>query len=65
MEIAGDYRYYAIISMDGDDMGQWLAGLKGKWQVKPGTIEYNRLISSKLGSFAGRVPKIIEEAKAN
>ena len=64
LEIAGDYRYYAIISMDGDDMGQWLAGLKGKMAVKPGTIEYNRLISSKLGSFAGQeVPKIIEEAK--
>lgn len=63
LTIAGDYRYYAIISMDGDDMGQWLSGLKGKFPIEPGTIEYNCLISSRLGAFAGQaVPEIITQA---
>ena len=64
LKIAGEQsNYYAIIVMDGDDMGQWLSGNKGQFPEPAGSIEYHRIISKRLNRFAGQqVPKLVAEA---
>lgn len=50
-------KYYAVVNIDGDDMGKWLDGSKlGKLD-----INLHREISRKLGEYASiRVPKLSE-----
>lgn len=53
VEIAGDQKYYAILMMDGDNMGKWFTGDNAE--------NYSR-VSKKLASFAMEtVPRIIEK----
>jgi CRISPR-associated protein Cmr2 len=52
-------RYYAVLMMDGDDMGQWLSGEKGGHGV---TRDYHRDLSAKLARFARGIARpIVEE----
>ena len=56
--------YYAIIMMDGDDMGKWLSGVDGK--ILPSfdkvTEDYHQEFSRRLTIFSKeKVPKIVEK----
>jgi len=63
VEISAPLNYYAIFTMDGDDMGRWLAGKEGRFSEDPGTIGFHRLISEKLAKFSGEaVPRRVLEA---
>ena len=58
--------YYAILAMDGDDMGQWVSGCKGASDgldpLKPG---YHSELSKKLSAFAlQQVPGIMKRFQA-
>jgi CRISPR-associated protein Cmr2 len=62
-EVSNPLDYYAILSMDGDNMGRWLAGKEGDFSEPPGTITFHRLISERLARFAGDVvPRRVQEA---
>jgi CRISPR-associated protein Cmr2 len=53
--------YYAILAMDGDDMGQWVSGCKGvHGDLDPLQPGYQGKLSSKLSAFAAAVPAIME-----
>ena len=57
------FRLLCILSMDGDNMGRWLAGKEGEFSEPPGTIAFHRLISERLARFAGDVvPRRVQEA---
>lgn len=56
--------YYAIISMDGDDMGRWLSGEQGLSSTRDSrdSLAQNRAISERLTRFAREiVPKCVQE----
>lgn len=62
-EIRPPSRYYALLVLDGDRMGQWLSGTYGK-EAFPSMSgsERHRAISSALNTFAlTDVPQIVEE----
>lgn len=49
--------YYAILAMDGDDMGQWVSGCKGaRGDLDPLQTGYQGKLSAKLSAFAAAVP---------
>ncbi|MFB6088393.1 MAG: type III-B CRISPR-associated protein Cas10/Cmr2 [Candidatus Aenigmatarchaeota archaeon] len=52
-------KYYAVLLMDGDDMGRWLSGeyLKDKTQL----YNFHKFLSEKLGGFADSVSKIVDD----
>jgi CRISPR-associated protein Cmr2 len=53
-------KYYAILAMDGDDMGQWVSGCKGAHgDLDPLMPGYHAKLSGKLASFASTVPEIV------
>ncbi|MBE3551071.1 MAG: type III-B CRISPR-associated protein Cas10/Cmr2 [Brockia lithotrophica] len=55
-EIAGPAKYYAVLLMDGDDMGKWFSSVQ--------TVDDYRQLSERLARFAQEiVPKIIERHK--
>jgi len=53
-------KYYAMIMLDGDDMGKWLSGesLENKIKLK----EFHQGVSEKLGKYADEVNKIINKS---
>lgn len=58
--------YYAIIMMDGDDMGKWISGAEGKMLTGYKEINeaYHKEISSRLTIFSEKsVPNIVTEAQ--
>lgn len=62
-KIARGQTYYAILMMDGDDMGQWISGEKAldKCTVR-NPLDTYREISRRLSRFAKHtVPNIVEE----
>jgi CRISPR-associated protein Cmr2 len=60
-EIAGDKKYYAVIMMDGDDMGKWVSG-KQEIPARELDIKYQKELSEKLDRFAVQaVPTIVKE----
>ena len=70
LEIAQDEKYYAILMMDGDDMGKWVSGEKrpdrNDEEDAPGhamtQLDTYREISRRLSRFAKQtVPQIVQE----
>lgn len=64
--IAPPSRYYGVLVLDGDKMGEWLSGARGDGAF-PGTsgAERHREISRRLRTFAAdRVPEIVETRHA-
>lgn len=63
-EIAGkkpENLYYAIIMMDGDDMGKWLSGQNDEQKIDV-NIEYHQDLSNRLARFAmDTVPVIVKD----
>lgn len=56
----GSPTYYAILAMDGDDMGQWVSGCKGVYgDLDPLQPGYQGKLSAKLSTFASAVPAIM------
>lgn len=63
-EIANRDGYYAIIKMDGDDMGKRLSGKKGQGQAISIDINYHQDISNRLANYAmNTVPVIVEKQR--
>jgi len=62
-KIARGRKYYAILMMDGDDMGQWISGEKELDQYTAQTpLDTYREISRRLSRFAKHtVPQIVKE----
>ncbi|RSK26555.1 type III-B CRISPR-associated protein Cas10/Cmr2 [Bacillus sp. HMF5848] len=61
-EIAEEETYYAIIMMDGDDMGQWFSGKKG--DANGVSILNQQRISKRLEIFSKQVvPELVKEYK--
>lgn len=61
-DIADQSGYYAVIMMDGDDMGKWVSGEKAG--LEKIDIAYQQKLSSKLESFASRfVPQEVKKSK--
>jgi CRISPR-associated protein Cmr2 len=59
-DIAGDSKYYAVLRMDGDDMGKWVSGEKAG--LKEVSMAYQEQLSRNLESFAARlVPEQVEQ----
>jgi len=64
-EISGGTKYYAVIMMDGDDMGKWISGANNIVSETGSTkadvnIEYQKALSAKLDNFAVKtVPNIV------
>lgn len=57
-----DDRYYAIIMMDGDDMGKWLDNWKGECSNRTDPMDIQRTISRRLSHFSGyTVPTYVKE----
>lgn len=54
-------KYYAILSLDGDSMGEWLSGqnLANKSQI----LDFHKGLTEKLGLFSENVEKLIEKPK--
>lgn len=66
-ELTGGTKYYAVIMMDGDDMGLWISGEK-RISVKKETLDtkvnmaYQKELSAKLDRFAVHsVPAIVKQ----
>jgi CRISPR-associated protein Cmr2 len=60
-DITGGSKYYAILMMDGDDMGKWVSGQKKNPPVKV-DMQYQQDLSKKLEEFAlTSVPKLVNE----
>lgn len=56
-------KYYAIIALDGDNMGKWLSG--SEEFLKPGTdlLKFQKDLSQNLGNYAKKANDIIAEPK--
>lgn len=63
LEIAQGEKYYAILMMDGDDMGKWVSGGKKLEQFPArNPLDTYREISRRLSRFAKQtVPQIVKE----
>lgn len=63
LEIALEKKYYAILMMDGDDMGKWVSGEKKLEQYTTrNQLDTNREISRRLSRFAKQtVPHIVKK----
>lgn len=67
--VAGKHKYYAILMMDGDDMGQWFSGdLKSKQKRLSGFdeatshLEHYQEVSRRLSRFAKKVvPDLVKK----
>ena len=61
IDIGKPPKYYALIMLDGDNMGRWLSGdfLKEKKNLK----DFHKKMSEKLGEYANDVSNIIQESK--
>lgn len=56
----GSPAYYAILALDGDDMGQWVGGCRGcQGDLDPLAPGYHAKLSAKLAEFARKVPGIV------
>ena len=61
-DIADHSGYYAVIIMDGDDMGKWVSGEKAG--LEKIDIAYQQQLSSKLENFASHfVPQEVKKSK--
>jgi CRISPR-associated protein Cmr2 len=66
-ELTGGTKYFAVLMMDGDDMGQWISG--EKWLTSmDGTLDtkvnmsYQKILSARLEHFAvSSVPAIVKQ----
>ncbi len=57
----GSPTYYAILALDGDDMGQWVSGCQGtRGDLDPLQPGYQGKLSQKLSAFAAAVPDIMQ-----
>jgi CRISPR-associated protein Cmr2 len=54
-------KYYALIMLDGDNMGMWLSGDFLKDKDKTNLRKFHEAMSEKLGKYANEVSKIIKE----
>jgi len=54
-------KYYAILMLDGDDMGKWLSGAKLEENVD--LQKFHKSVSLKLVEYTNKVNKIITEPK--
>ncbi|GBE54810.1 CRISPR-associated protein [archaeon BMS3Bbin15] len=56
-------RYYAILMLDGDNMGRWLSGEFLEEHEKIRLEDFHKKLTEQLGSFAQSVKDIIKEPK--
>lgn len=54
-------KYYAILSLDGDSMGEWLSGQN--LANKSNMLNFHKGLTEKLGLFSEDVEKLIEKPK--
>lgn len=63
-KIHEDFKYYAVMMMDGDDMGKWISGDIYQEGGKEITLKYHQQISEKLTRYSQiYVPKYIYDGK--
>ncbi len=57
-------QYYAILMLDGDNMGKWLSGEFLEEHEKTILEDFHKELTEQLGSFAKCVSKVIKEPKS-
>lgn len=63
----GEGRYYAVLMMDGDDMGKWLSGeRKPAWAAGLDDISYHQELSRRMNVFAeDTVAQLVSQYKGH
>lgn len=55
-------KYYALVMLDGDNMGKWLSGEYLEERGKASLEEFHKKVSEKLGKYAANVEKQVIQA---